>query len=199
MKIREITQDIEKQITCLSKTLELLKQENAEENIEQCKNSCLFYTMIANYSVQRKAPLSDKYIISKLNFQSVKASEDRGDAKDTFERYYELKTSFTNKENKLNLRQIRLWQDVDFYYCFFINERDFTKSIVFSLTKEQMAQEVQLIGSATHGTNKANQQNENIEYSITIDIYNLNNKNTKRWYDKYRNPALMEVIFGGIR
>lgn len=199
MKIYEIEQDIEKQIARLSKTLELLKQEDMKKDIEQCKNSYLFYTMIANYSVQRKAPLSDKYIINKLGYQSVKASEDRGDAKDNHERYYEFKTSFTNKENKLNLRQIRLWQDIDFYYCFFINEQDFSRSVAFSLTKEQMAQEVKLLGGATHGTNKANQQNENIEYSITIDVYNLNNINTKRWHDKYLNSALMEVIFNGIR
>lgn len=48
-----------------------------------------------------------------------------------------------------------------------------------------MEEEVKLSGSATHGTTKANKDNNNIEYSITIPIYNLKNKKTIRWREKY--------------
>ena len=43
-----------------------------------------------------------------------------GAGKDKENLYYEIKTSFTNKGNNLNIRQIRLWQNIDYYYCFFI-------------------------------------------------------------------------------
>ena len=48
-----------------------------------------------------------------------------------------------------------------------------------------MMEEVKLFGSVTHGTSKANESNNNIEYSITIPVYNLQNKKTIRWRDRY--------------
>lgn len=199
MKVSEISKDIEKQIRQLQTLQALLKQERPDTNIEECENSLLFYTVISNYSVQRKAPLSDKYLIRKLGYQSVPASQDCGDACDDTGCYYEFKTSFTNKGNKLNLRQIRLWQPVDFYYCFFINEEDFSQSLAFILTKEQMEEEAKLLGGATHGTVAANSENKRIEVSITIDVYNTKNEANKRWHEKYLSKELMEAVFGEFR
>ena len=48
-----------------------------------------------------------------------------------------------------------------------------------------MSKEVFICGSATHGTKQANEDNQNIEYSITIPVYDLNNVKTKRWREKY--------------
>lgn len=199
MKVSEISKDIKRQIHQLQTLQMLLKQEQCDTNIEECKNSFLFYTVISNYSVQRKAPLSDKYLIRKLGYQSVSASQNRGDACDKAGHYYEFKTSFTNKGNKLNLRQIRLWQPVDFYYCFFINEEDFSQSLAFVLTKEQMEEEAKLLGGATHGTAAANSENKHIEISITIDVYNIKNEANKRWREKYLSEELMEAVFGEFR
>ena len=199
MKVLEISKDVEKQIYQLQTLQALLKQERPDTNIEQCENSLLFYTVISNYSVQRKAPLSDKYLIHKLGYQRVSASQNRDDACDKAGYYYEFKTSFTNKGNKLNLRQIRLWQPVDFYYCFFINEEDFSQSLAFILTKEQMEEEAKLLGGATHGTAAANSENKHIEISITIDVYNAKNEANKRWHEKYLSKELMEAVFGEFR
>lgn len=85
-----------------------------------------------------------------MNYQSVSASFNKGDAKDNNDNYYEFKTSFTNKDEKLNIRQIRPWQNIDFYYCFYINEN--------------------------------------------IDVYNMKNTTTKRWYDLYLDANLKEEI-----
>lgn len=199
MKVSEIGKDIERQIHKLQTLQILLEQEQPDANIEECESSLLFYTVISNYSVQRKAPLSDKYLIHKLGYYSVSASQNRGDACDKDGRYYEFKTSFTNKGNKLNLRQIRLWQSVDFYYCFFINEEDFSQSLAFVLTKEQMEEEAKLLGGATHGTAAANSGNKHIEISITIDVYNAKNEANKRWREKYLNKKLMEAVFDEFR
>lgn len=199
MKVSEISRDMEKQIQQLQALQVLLKQERPDTNIEECENSLLFYTVISNYSVQRKAPLSDKYLIRKLGYHNVPASQNRGDAYDDTGYYYEFKTSFTNKGNKLNLRQIRLWQPIDFYYCFFINEEDFSQSLAFVLTKEQMEEEARLLGGATHGTAAANSKNKHIEVSITIDVYNTKNEANKRWREKYLSKDLMEAVFGEFR
>lgn len=199
MKVSEISKDVEKQIQQLQTLQSLLRQEQPNTNIEECENSLLFYTVISNYSVQRKAPLSDKYLIRKLGYHNVPASQDCGDACDDANYYYEFKTSFTNKGNKLNLRQIRLWQPIDFYYCFFINEEDFSQSLAFILTKEQMEEEAKLLGGATHGTAAANSENKHIEVSITIDVYNTKSETNKRWREKYLSKDLMEAVFGEFR
>lgn len=193
--IKEIRKDVEGQQRKTQHILALLEKEEPAADIEHIKNCELFYLLISNYSVQRKAPLSDKYLINKLNFCPVTAKDNCGDAEDHHNHFYEFKTSFTNKGNKLNLRQIRLWQKVDNYYCFFINEEQFEKSLIFTLTKEQMKDEVQLFGSATHGAAAANKNNECIEYSFTIDVYNDKNINTKRWKEKYLNTSLMRGLF----
>lgn len=199
MEVEEMIIDVQIQINKMNRILELLNKEEKTSSIEDCTNAELFYSLISNYSVQRKAPLSDKFVIKKLSFFPVAAKENQGDAKDKDNHYYEFKTSFTNKGNKLNLRQLRPWQNIDFYYCFFINEEDFSKSKIYTLTKQQMLNEIDLLGSAAHGTEKANDKNENIEYSITIDIYNNKNINTQRWNKEYLNLALMKEIFNVIR
>lgn len=195
MLINEIRKDVEEQQRKAHYILSLLEKEESTTDIEHVKNCELFYLLISNYSVQRKAPLSDKYLINRLNFCPVAAKDNCGDEKDQYNHFYEFKTSFTNKGNKLNLRQIRLWQEVDNYYCFFINEEQFEHSLIFTLTKEQMKEEVQLFGSATHGTTAANKNNKCIEYSLTVDVYNDKNINTKRWKEKYLNLNLMRGLF----
>ena len=41
---------------------------------------------------------------------------------------------------------------------------------------------------------KANENNQNKEFSITIDIYNMKSITTKRWYDLYLDVNLKEKI-----
>lgn len=154
-----------------------------------------FFTIISTLTPQSKAPQTQKWIGRKLNLTAVKASANRGDffSPET-NQYTELKTSFTNAANALNLRQIRLYQDVENYLCIFIDEDDFTDSRIFHLTKEQMIEEVELIGGFTHGTKEVNATNINPEYSITIPMKSSSPILT-RWESKYRSKDLEFKLF----
>ena len=168
-----------------------------DNDIIDCGDAYLYYTSTAELSAQAKAPLGEKFLCNLLGYTRVSPREDRGDAVDKEGVYYEFKNSFTNQQQNLNIRQIRLWQNVDYYYCFYINEENLEKSIFFILTKEEMIKEVALCGGYTHGTVTANAVNEHHEYSITIPIYNDKNKITQRWKEKYLSNELKNKILKG--
>lgn len=167
------------------------------DDIVNCDDAYLYYTSTASLTAQAKAPLGEKFLCNLLGYTRVSSREDRGDAVDKEGIYYEFKNSFTNQRQNLNIRQIRLWQNVDYYYCFYINEEDLDKSVFFILTKDEMIKEVALCGGYTHGTVTANAVNEHNEYSITIPIYNDKNEKTKRWKEKYLSNELKNKILGG--
>lgn len=167
------------------------------EDIVNCGNAYLYYTSTAGLTAQAKAPLGEKFLCNLLGYTRVSSREDCGDAVDKNGIHYEFKNSFTNQQQNLNIRQIRLWQNVDYYYCFYINEEDLDKSVFFVLTKEEMTEEVALCGGYTHGTVAANAENKHSEYSITIPIYNDENEKTKRWKEKYLSNELKNKILGG--
>lgn len=167
------------------------------DDIVNCDDAYLYYTSTASLTAQAKAPLGERFLCNLLGYTRVSSREDRGDAVDKEGIYYEFKNSFTNQRQNLNIRQIRLWQNVDYYYCFYINEEDLDKSVFFILTKDEMIKEVALCGGYTHGTITANAVNEHNEYSITIPIYNDKNEKTKRWKEKYLSNELKNKILGG--
>jgi uncharacterized CHY-type Zn-finger protein len=152
----------------------------------------------ATLTAQAKAPLGEKFLCNLLGLRRISSREARGDATDGNGTYYEFKNSFSNQKENLNIRQIRLWQEVDYYYCFYINEEELDRSVFFVLSKEQMIEEVALCGGFTHGTEGANAVNQHCEYSITIPIYNNNNPKTKRWKDKYLSTELKNRVLGEL-
>ena len=85
------------------------------DDIINCGNAYLYYTSTAGLSAQAKAPLGEKFLCNLLGYTRVSSKEDRGDAFDKEGVYYEFKNSFTNQQQNLNIRQIRLWQNVDYY------------------------------------------------------------------------------------
>ena len=115
-------------------------------------------------------------------------AENKGDFKfPNCDKNIELKMSFPNKRNKINIRQIRLWQDCDYIigFCDYDNH----EHKLYYLTHQQMVKEVTKRGTATHGTLKANENNENIEYSITINVDNNS-------WEKYEAPEeLKNFVF----
>ena len=187
----------------LAKALKINKKlencQNLNIDIEKCKDGILFYTVIASCNAQQKAPMGEKFLCDVLNMTRILPSKGRGDAVDKEGKYYEFKNSFTNEKQNLNIRQIRLWQNIDFYYCIYINEENLDESLFFILTKEQMEHEVELCGGYTHGTIEANVSNQNKEYSITIPVYNDKNEKTKRCKNNYLSNSLKEKILYGNR
>lgn len=196
MTVEDISLANKKQLQKSLKIKELLRNIPNDKEIWECKNGELFYLATSNLTTQMKAPLGEKFLCHMLNLKAVSSKENRGDAVDNNNVYYEIKCSFTNKEENLNIRQIRLWQDIDYYYCFYINEEELEKSLFFILSKKQMEEEVRLCGSCSHGTIEVNKNNFNKEYSITIPAYK-NTEKAKRWKEKYLSIDLKKKILGG--
>lgn len=199
--INSLIQEHEKNLARVLKIQSLLEEEkntgiDMNQDFYKIKNGELYYMLTASFSAQKKAPLGEKRLCYLLGYERVPSSQNRGDAVDNNGYYYEFKNSFTNEKHNLNLRQIRLWQEVDFYYCFYINEEDINNSVFFVLTKKEMEEEVRLFGSYTHGTADVNAQNNLNEYSITVPVYDDSKSITKRWKEKYLSSELKQKILG---
>ncbi len=196
MTIQDIYDENEYRLQKCINIRNLLQNLPKDEEVWKCGNGYLFYNAIANLTAQSKAPLGEKFLCYQLGYERVSANKNCGDAIDNVGNIYEFKNSFTNKGNNLNIRQIRLWQPINYYYCIYINEEELENSLFFILTKEQMIEEVALCGGYTHGTVEANKNNQNKEYSITISVKGSNEK-LNRWKEKYLSNELKEKVLGG--
>lgn len=186
MKIKEAKRNIVEQIESLTISLAEIQNRNETDDLVNISSPMSFYNIISAFSTQKRTPLSDKYIIKNLGMRPSTMEEDCGDAVDSEGKYYELKTSFSNEKKCLNIRQLRPWQPVDYYYCFFIDTNNFNNSVFFKLSKEQMKNEINSVGTPTHGSRKANSLNINIEYSITLPVFDNKNENVIRWKNNYK-------------
>lgn len=197
-KIQRENENIITELLATNKRIEMYLKANPDiAFVEQVKEGAIFFDLIKYKTAQYKAPAFERFLTEGIGWEKIHASEDRGDFIINGE-YVELKTSFTNQAMNLNLRQIRLWQNVGKYICIFVDDKnDINNSYLFELTKEEMEQEVKLLGGYTHGTKGANELNVNREYSITIKIRE-GNANFERWKKNYLNNSLWETILRGF-
>jgi hypothetical protein len=136
----------------------------------------------------------ERRIIRDSQNYKVPASLGRGDMKSAGESYYEIKNSIvTDANNGLNLVQIRLWQDVDYYLCIAYDIRDIEnfKSYIFLLTHDEMVEQCKYQANAAHGTTKANIDNTNVEMRFSIPI-DENNKVFQYWMKHFHKPDFFE-------
>lgn len=129
------------------------------------------------------------WLCNKLNFSNVNSGINKGDLFDKENNlYYELKTSMLNdfKDGlNFNVKNIRIWQDIDFYLCLFIDVRDVEniKPMLFILSKQEMINEMKILkANSTNGTKEANKENVFIDKSFSIKV---NSENFKRWKNNY--------------
>lgn len=178
--------------------LQLIQKEyGTDVNLLDVPQGNLVLKAISSLSPQEKAPFVEKFVGKKMDWGIVHSSKGRGDFYDPSEdQYIELKASFTNKKNSLNIRQIRPWQEVDKYACLYIDETSPDDSVFFFLDKKEMMGEIEMHGSHSHGTKVSNLSNINNEFSLTVpisprsDMYN-------RWLADYSNPTILEHIMKG--
>ncbi len=178
--INQIKKENDKKLLAINKINELCSKYNSLDEIDDFYD---FLIVISSLSAQAKAPLVEDFIARKSGWERVPSSVGRGDFLTPQGKYIELKVSFHNKEEKLNLRQIRLYQGVDEYLCIYLDDTGKLQenSACFVLSKEQMEEEVKQLGSFTHGTKAANKGNKNVEYSISIPM----NNSSHSWFSKY--------------
>lgn len=187
--------ELERSSGIIKKLLEIAKKSEDETIDLLSQSNADFFAFLSTFPTpQSKSTPIENFIISKIGGVKVKASEDRGDfTKDG--KFFEVKASTTNTGNNLNIRQIRPWQDVDYYVCAFIEENNLVRSKVYVLTKEQMLSEIEECGGYTHGTSVANKSNKNLEYSITVQVFNKSHSITARWDENYLNDEYYATLF----
>ena len=157
-------------------------------------NSCdweEFILLMSLKNPQSYGSLIQNRIIKELNGQKVKPSLNRGDILLDND-YHEIKASIlTPTNNVMNLVQIRLWQEINGYYCFAFDIRTKNKFDIFQyyLSHDQMFEEVKLLGSSAHGTKIVTAENTHNEKAIRINIDN-NDSNFMRWNSIYKKQIL---------
>lgn len=126
------------------------------------------------------------YFAYHLDFDITPSSWDCGDFKNHLGHDIEFKCSFLDSESQsINVKQIRLWQDLDYYYIMSIDYRDYKniKYQLFELTKEEMIRECQLMNALPVANTKENHtEKSSLGFTIKEDTDNY-----KRWQDNYLN------------
>lgn len=139
-----------------------------------------FYKITSLLSPQSRSPIWEKYFIQKHKCKKVSARENKGD----FEKnglFYEYKASGYNRNNSVNIVQIRLWQQ-----CNYIVQSISDKSIfTFKLTHQEMKKEVErLRATSAHGTKKISSENKHRELRMTLWC---RSEDWSRWISRYSN------------
>jgi len=128
------------------------------------------------------------FLSTRLKYKTTPSSEDCGDFKTRENEDVEFKCSFIdNFAKQINVKQIRQFQDIDWYYIFTVNYNDYRNIIykLYKLSKKQMTEEMIIMNAQPiHSTKKQNEANEKVEYGFSIK---LNSEHFKRWEDNYLN------------
>lgn len=144
----------------------------------------MFYITPSSYGAK-----ISKRLIKELNGQEINPTEEKGDFIDCLGAHCEMKVSLSlDDKPKINLVQIRPWQNTDYYFASFILKNNIIYAYCFKLSSEQMKEELKKSKfSFAHGTKKALAQNKtgNHELRITINV-NENDETFKRWFLNYR-------------
>ena len=175
----------------------LMNEVNDIHNEDLMKlNEKEFIKKVSLLSPQSYGLKIEKYINKELNSNLVMAAKNRGDL-NLKGRYIEVKSSIITKRNPfLNMVQIRLYQDLDYYLCCAFDVRDIYnyKSHYFLLTHDQMENEMKIVSSSNaHGTKDSIKNHENIELRYSLLISN-NSGDFKRWKSKYGYNYFSDII-----
>lgn len=129
-------------------------------------------------SPQKKAPIYEGIVIKMCGGTKIPSSLNRGDflyvGAEGREIYVEVKISTTNAKRALNARQIRLYQQVDYYLLAYIDELEPKNTLFYLLTHDEMKRLCDACGSICHGTRGAVANNVNLEYGISLATRNPN-------------------------
>lgn len=140
-----------------------------------------------NLNPQKYGLRVQAYFSLMMGYESIPSSHDLGDFRNKEGEEVELKCSFLTMNNEyINIKQIRTWQDLKYYYVFAIDFNDFEmlKYECFKLSKEQMLEEMKHCNAKpVHSTKEKNEGNTNIEYGFSIKV---GSKNYDRWCELYK-------------
>lgn len=151
----------------LLETIDILKniRKNKEVIINEL-NDEIFFLKCCLVNPQSYGALIQNRFIRLNNGLKIKSSENKGDCI-IDNHYYEIKSSISFN-NCFNIVQIRPWQNIDYYLILANIDKNVSISVL-KLNHQQMMNELENHKQTAHGTIIANQNNQNIEYRMTID------------------------------
>ncbi len=129
------------------------------------------------------------YFCYHFDFDITPSSWDCGDFKTHLGKDIEFKCSMVDEEiTTINCKQIRLWQDLDYYLIMEIDFTDYQniKYNLYELTKEQMIEECKILNALPvanikeHATEKSS-----LGFSVKRGTEHYN-----RWQEKYLNKKI---------
>lgn len=153
-----------------------------------------FFKGMAMINPQSYGARVEKRIQEELGYSKIKSKDACGDILSPCGSKVEVKISLLTSTNSgLNLVQLRLFQDVDYYLCVAYDCRDISKfnKYVFLLTHDEMVEET-LNATAAHGTSGVNELNKNVELRMTVECDDYNPQFV-RWKNKYLKTSYSEV------
>lgn len=131
------------------------------------------------------------YLCTLLKYKNTPSSDDCGDFKTREGEDVEFKCSFLdNYVRVFNIKQIRQWQDLNWYYVFTVDFSNYRNIIYkcYKLTKEQMNNECILMNAKpVHKTKKNNENDDKVELGFSIKE---DSEHFKRWEEKYLNKKI---------
>lgn len=150
-----------------------------------------FFLRCRNLKTQIYGLRVQAYLCTLLKYRTTPSSDDCGDFKTRENQDVEFKCSFLDNQAKaINVKQIRNWQDLDYYYCFTVDYSDYRNIAYkcYKLTKKQMEEECTTLNAKpVHSTKKNNENNEKVELGFSIKI---GSEHYNRWEEKYLNKKL---------
>lgn len=150
-----------------------------------------FFLRCRNLKTQIYGLRVQAYLCTLLKYKTTPSSDDCGDFKTRENQDVEFKCSFLdNFAKSINVKQIRNWQDLDFYYVFTVDYTDYRNISYkcYKLTKQQMEEECSLMNAKpVHSTKKNNENNEKVELGFSIKV---GSEHYDRWEVRYLNRKL---------
>jgi hypothetical protein len=131
--------------------------------------------------------LIERRIREDMKFNKPK-DDDSGDCSENNDKIEIKFSAITPNNDTINIRQIRMWQKCN-YIILVVDLPQINDIYLFRLSHDEMADEIiNCKATNSHGTKKSNQNNKNIENSISIKFDKCNG-NFIRWCKKYRIPS----------
>lgn len=166
--------------TKIDKIYTALSLSNADELYKIKSFDTLCQTVYLLYSTQKRSAIIKNWIDKYFEFEKVPASKNKGNSfnKNTNE-YFSVKISFLNDNNAMNIRQIRTWQNFQYYILVYIDPTQKSNCRLYKISKEDIDTLTFHGGSNCHGTKLANMDNRKVEKSLSFSIED-------KFFDKYR-------------
>ncbi len=184
--MKELKTISKEELIQLHSMLEMIQNNFITEGLPFNLNIDEYYLQAKALNPQQYGIAIQKHFSTLLGYETVPQSQDRGDFKTNENEFVEFKTSYIDQFSRnLNIKHIRLWQELDWFYVFgiFINNDFSIDYKLFKLTKEEMEEECRINNAVPTNMTKGNhQQNTKVELGFSVDVGSLT---YKRWEQKY--------------